>query len=85
MWQRGSICLFIHNSLMFKLRSDLGTNSNHIESLTIEINKRKQNVVIIAQYRQPAGDFKQYKIFCISSNKHPQRLLNFETVRCGAE
>ena len=58
---RGSgICVFIHNSLTFKLRSDLGTNNNDIESLVIKINK---NVVISAQYRQPAGDFKQYKTY----------------------
>ena len=27
----GGICVFIHNSLTFKLRSDLGTNSNDID------------------------------------------------------
>ena len=59
---RGSgICVFIHNSLTFKLRSDLGTNNNDIESLVIKINK---NVVISAQYRLlVAGDFKQYKTY----------------------
>ena len=58
----GGTCIFIHNSLTFKLRSDLGTNSNEIESLVIEIiNKNSKDVVINAQYRQPAGDFKQYK------------------------
>ena len=55
-------CVFIDNSLTFKLRSDLGTNNNDIESLAIEIiNKKSKNVVISAQYRQPAGDFKQSK------------------------
>ena len=49
---------------MFKLRSDLGTNSNDIEPLVIEIiNKKNKNVVINARYRQPAGDFKQYKTY----------------------
>ena len=48
---------------MFKLRSDLATNSNDMDSLGIEIiNKKKsENVVISAQYRQAAGGFKQYK------------------------
>ena len=33
----------IHNSLMFKLRSDLATNSNDMDSLGIEIiNKKKR-------------------------------------------
>ena len=60
----GGICVFIHNSLTFKLRSDLGTNSNDIESLFIEtINEKSKSVVINAQYRQPAGDFKQYKTY----------------------
>ena len=60
--RRGGISVFIHNSLTFKLKSDLGTNSNDIESLVIEIiNKNSKNVVINAQYRQTAGDFKQYK------------------------
>ena len=60
----GGICIFIHNFQTFKLRSNLGTNSNDIESLAIEIiNKTIKNVVISAQYRQPAGDFKQYKTY----------------------
>ena len=43
---------------------DLGTNSNDTESLVIEIiNKNSKNVVINAQYRQPAGDFKQNKTY----------------------
>ena len=33
----GGICVFIHNSLTFKLRSDLGKNSSDIESLVIQI------------------------------------------------
>ena len=58
----GGLCVFIHNSLTFKLRSDLGTNSNGIESPAIEIiNKNSKNVVINAQYRQPTRDFKRYK------------------------
>ena len=60
----GGICVFIHNSLTFKLRPDLWTKSNDIESLAIEIiNKKSKNVVINAQYRKPAGDFKQYKTY----------------------
>ena len=60
----GGICVFIHNSLTFKLSSDLGTNRNDVESLAIEIiNKDSKNVVINAQDRQPASDFKQYKTY----------------------
>ena len=36
----------IHNSLMFKLRSDLATNSNDMDSLGIEIiNKKKAKML----------------------------------------
>ena len=41
----GGICVFIHNSLTFKLRSDLGTNSNDIESLAIEIINIKKKML----------------------------------------
>ena len=56
----GGICVLLHNSLTFKLRSDLGINSKGIESLGIEIiNKKKSKNAISAQYREPAGYFKQ--------------------------
>ena len=51
----GDICVFIHNSLIFKLRSDLGTNSNDIESLAIEIiNKAKMLPLVYSIDNQPA-------------------------------
>ena len=47
--REGDICVFIHNSLTFKLKSDLGTNSNDTELVIIEIiNKNSKNVVINA-------------------------------------
>ena len=64
----GGICGFIHNSLTFKLRSDLATNGNDIESVAIEIiNKKNKNKVISAQHRQRAGNFKQYKTYLENS------------------
>ena len=57
----GSMCVFIHNSLTFKLKFHLAEISSDIELLAIEIiNKKSKDVVISTQYRQ-AGDFKQYK------------------------
>ena len=51
----GDISVFIHNSLTFKLRSDLGTNSNDIESLAIEIiNKAKMLPLVYSVDNQPA-------------------------------
>ena len=53
----GGTCVSIHNSLTFKL-----LKSNDIDSLVTEIlNTKGKNFVIGAQYRQPVGDFKQYK------------------------
>ena len=58
------VCVFIQNSLIFKPRPEFATNSNNIESLAIEIvNMKSKNVAISARYRQPAGDFKQYKTY----------------------
>ena len=48
----GGICVFIHNSLTFKLKFHLATNSSDIELLAIEIiNKKSKHVVISTQYR----------------------------------
>ena len=41
----GGICVFIHNSLAFKLSSDLGTNRNDIESLAIEIINKETKIL----------------------------------------
>ena len=60
--------MLIRNSLTFKLRSALATNSNDIESLAIEVIKKNKNVVISAQYREPAGDFKQHKTYLNITN-----------------
>ena len=62
------MCVFIHSTLTFKLKSDLATNNNDMDndmtmSLAKEIIKKKKNVVISAQYRQPVGDFKQCKTY----------------------
>ena len=44
--REGGVCVFIHNSLTFKLRSDLGTNSNDIVSLATDIiNNKNKNIV----------------------------------------
>ena len=60
--------MFIHSSLTFKLTSDLAINSSDIESLATEIiNKKTKNVVISVYHRQPADDFKQYKIYLENS------------------
>ena len=58
----GGTCIFIHNSLIFKKRTDLCINNNDIESLTIEIiNKSNKNLIVNVTYRQPAGNFKVFE------------------------
>ena len=58
----GGTCIFIHNSLIFKKRSDLCVNNNDIESLTIEIiNKNTKNIIVNVTYRQPAGNTKVFE------------------------
>ena len=59
------LCIFIHESLCYKLRKDLSINSEAIESLSIEIsNKKASNLIFIAIYRPPTGDIKIFKQFC---------------------
>ena len=58
----GGTCIFIHNSMIFKKRSDLCDNNNDIESLTIEIiNKNTKNIIVNVTYRQPAGNIKVFE------------------------
>ena len=44
------ICIFIYNSLLYKLRFDLSMNNEITEALFIEItNRNRKNIFIIAQ------------------------------------
>ena len=50
----GGICIFIYDSLDYKVRKDLSINCDAIESLSIEICKRKtRNTVFNVVYRSP--------------------------------
>ena len=75
----GGICMFIHNSLIFKNRSDLCFNNNDVESLSIEIvNKYTKNVIVNVTYRQPAGNIKVFEDSfkkILSSNKHRNKAV----------
>ena len=51
------ISIFVHESLSLKRRQDLGTNSEAVESLSIEIlNKKCKNTILKTIYRHPNGD-----------------------------
>ena len=61
----GGLCIFIHESLCYKLRKDLSINSEATESLSIEIsNKKASNLIFNAIYRPPTGDIKVFEQFC---------------------
>ena len=53
----GGISIFLHESLSFKRRQDLGINLEAVESLSIEIlNKKCKNITLNTIYRPPNGD-----------------------------
>ena len=63
--QGGGVCIFIHDSLDYKVRKDLSINCDAIESLSIEICKRKtRNTIFNVVCRPPNGDTKISKQFC---------------------
>ena len=54
--------MFIHDSLIYKLRPDLSVNNENIEAFCVEIiNKWSENTLANTRYRQPAGQVKQYE------------------------
>ena len=63
--QGGGLCIFIHDSLDYKVRKDLSINCDAIESLSIEICKRKtKNRIFNVVCRPPNGDTKISEQFC---------------------
>ena len=61
----GGLCIFIQDSLCYKLRKDISINSEAIKSLSIEIsNKKASNLIFKAIYRPPTGDIKIFEQFC---------------------
>ena len=61
----GGLCIFIHESLCYKLKKDLSINSEAIESLSIETsNKKTSNLIFKTIYRPPTGDIRLFEQFC---------------------
>ena len=61
--QRGEICIFLHDPIIFKLRPDLSINN--------EKNNEK-NILISNQYRQPSSKDKIHEVYhknCFSKSK----------------
>ena len=75
----GVLCIFIRESLCYKLRKDLSINSEAIESLFIEISNKKASYLIFnAIYRPPTGDIKVFEQFCkviFSKNQNMKHMM----------
>ena len=64
--KRGGVSIYIHNSLRFKVLSNLSINAVDIESLSIELslyNKRSTFVNVL--YRPPNGKIEPFETFLV--------------------
>ena len=56
------VCVFLHESLSFKIREDLSINCDAIQPFSIEIsNTKSKNIVLNTIYRPPNRDMKQWE------------------------
>ena len=61
----GGVCMYIHNSLTFKVIKELSESNDANEALTIEIiNKDSKNIIISLVYRPPGGHIKPFQKYC---------------------
>ena len=69
----GGLCIFLRNTLSYKIRSDLNMNSDAIECLCLEIStKTSKNLILSLNYRPPNGDstlFEKHMKSILSKNK----------------
>ena len=57
----GGVCIFIHDSINFKIRNDLSWKTNNLENLSVEIiQKESKNFILSVMYRPPVGDTNQF-------------------------
>ena len=75
----GGVCIFIHESLCYRLKKDLSFNSEAIESLSVEIsNKKASNLILNVIYKAPTGDMKVFEQFCkdiFSKNQNMKHMM----------
>ena len=73
------LCIFIHESLCYKLRKGLSVNSEAIESLSIEIsNEKARNLIFSAIYRPLTEARNVFEEFCkdiLSKNKSMKHIM----------
>ena len=62
----GGVSIYIHNSLSFKVLSNLCINSVDIESLSIELSlDNKRSTFVNVLYRPPNGKIEQFETFLV--------------------
>ena len=62
--RKGGGYIYLYQSLCYKLRKDLSINSEAIESLSIEITKKKaSNLIFNTICISPSGDIKIFGLF----------------------
>ena len=62
----GGVSIYIHNSLIFKVHSNLCINSIDIESLSIELSMdNKRNTFVNVLYRPPNGKIELFDTFLV--------------------
>ena len=63
--KEGGICIYIHNSLDFKIRNDIDKFDDDLETCSIEIvNSKSKNFIITGIYRPTKSDVKLLKDYC---------------------
>ena len=61
----GGICIYIHNSLDFKIRNDIDKFDDDLETCSVEIvNSKSKNFIITGIFRPPKSDVKLLKNYC---------------------
>ena len=63
----GGVSIYIHNSLSFKVHSNLCLNSIDIESLSIELSMEdnKRSTFVNVLYRPPNGKIEPFETFLV--------------------
>ena len=57
----GGVCIYVHNSIKFKVRNDLSSNTSDLECLSIEVEQNKsKNFVVSTMYRPPRGNINEF-------------------------
>ena len=56
-------CIFIHESLEFRERKDLGISTYDSEILSIKITNKTKNIILSSVYRPPESSLKKFESF----------------------